>query len=293
MYMTNKPSFYKEPKPVMVNDIEFPSIAAAARALKVGHPSLLNALNSSGMFRGMRVSYVNAKDAPITITPSVQPKSKMEIKMNTRNSQKVIVEDQTFKSMTEAAKFIGCDVSCIRWALKFNKSRKYKNLSVRFADPVKEAEVIASFDKAKEARKQRRIARKCKKLPKKYSPIYCENLGKTFKTLKEAAKFAKTSTYTMGIKTQVSGQFIDKAGNVYRRVKPMKTNKQYPNTGDTLKYNKASGYTKTKEEQPAQQTISSVQLAKNILKEKAAAYVQSDNFKMAKELMDIIEQIKE
>lgn len=292
--MTNKPAFYKDPKPVLVNGIEFPSISAAARALKTQHPSLLNALNNGGVFRGMHVSYVNAKDAPITITTLIQSNPKTETKMK-KQRQEVIVEGQTFKSMTEAAKFIGCDVSCIRWALNFNKTRKYKDLTVKFADEAKEAAVVASFDKSREMHKQQRKARRIKKLSEKYSPIYCENLGKTFKTLKEAAKFAKTSTYSMSTKTQVAGQFVDKVGNVYKRVKPMKTNKQYPDTGDKIKFDKASGYNRVsvKTEQPIANTVSGIQLAKNILKDKVAAYVQSDNFKMAKELMDVIEQIKE
>ena len=211
--------------------------------------------------------------------------------MSKRNEQAVIIEGQSFKSISEAARYVGADVSCIRWALKFNKNRKYKDLSVSFADPTKEAEVVASFDMAKEARKQRRIARRCKKLSAKCSPIYCENLGKTFKTLKAAAKFAGTSTYTMSTKTEVAGRFVDKAGNVYKRIKPMNSTKQYKNTGDTIKCEKPSGYTKASVSRKVE-TTSGIQLAQTILKGKAIDYIQQNKFDVAKELLDIVKKIE-
>lgn len=213
--------------------------------------------------------------------------------MSKRNGQAVVIEGQTFKSISEAARFVGVDTSCIRWALKFNKNRKYKDLSVSFADPTKEAEVVAGFNKVKEARKQRRIARRCKKLSARCSPIYCENLNKTFKTISAAAKFAKTSTYTLSTKTEVSGRFVDKAGNVYTRLKPMnrKSTKQYPNTGDTLKFERSTGYVKAPV--VAKENVSGVKLAQTILKGKAIDYIQNNNFDLAKELLDIVKQIKE
>ena len=41
------------------------------------------------------------------------------------------------------------------------------------------------------------------------------------------------------------------------------------------------------------ETISGIQVAKNILKEKIMDYIKSDNFTVAKELMTVVEQIKE
>lgn len=205
--------------------------------------------------------------------------------------QAVIIEGQVFDSISKAANYVGADVSCIRWALKFNKNRKYKNLTVSFADPAKEAEVVASFDKVKEARKQRRIAHRCKKLSAKCSPIYCENLDKTFKTIKSAAKFAGTSTYTMSTKTEVAGRFVDKAGNVYKRIKPMNSTKQYKNTGDKLKFDRVSGYTRA-ESVKSTETASGIQLAQTILKGKAIDYIQQNKFDVAKELLDIVKKIE-
>lgn len=210
--------------------------------------------------------------------------------MSKRKEYKVIVEGQEFKSISEAARFLNAEVSCVRWALKFNKDRKYKGLSVRFADDAMETNVCKNFEAMKLERKAHRLS---KKKSGRNSPIYCENLNKTFKTIRAAAKFAKTSTYTLSTKTEVSGRFVDKAGNVYTRLKPMnrKSTKQYPNTGDTLKFERSTGYVKAPV--VAKENISGIALAKSILKDKVNSYVQSDNFKMAKELMDVIEQIKE
>jgi hypothetical protein len=41
------------------------------------------------------------------------------------------------------------------------------------------------------------------------------------------------------------------------------------------------------------ETKSAIQVAKDALKEKILGYIEADDFKMAKELMDVIEQIKE
>ena len=215
--------------------------------------------------------------------------------MAKRKEYKVIVEGQEFNSISSAARYLNADVSCVRWALKYNKDRKYKGLAVSYADAAIEADVIKNFDMMKAARKERLMNRNKKKATasSKYSPIYCETLKKTFKTLKSAAKFAKTSTYTLSTKTEVAGRYVDKAGNVYTRLKPMqrRTDKQYPNTGDTLKFERSTGYVKA----PAivKENVSGIALAKSILKDKINAYIQSDNFKLAKELIDVVEQIKE
>ncbi|MBP5468490.1 MAG: hypothetical protein J6Z11_04525 [Candidatus Riflebacteria bacterium] len=210
--------------------------------------------------------------------------------MSKRKEYKVIVEGQEFKSISEAARFLNAEVSCVRWALKFNKDRKYKGLSVRFADDAMEANVCKNFEAMKLERKAHRLS---KKKSGRNSPIYCENLNKTFKTIKSAAKFAGTSTYTLSTKTEVSGRFVDKAGNVYTRLKPMnrKSTKQYPNTGDTLKFERSTGYVKA----PivAKENVSGVKLAQTILKGKAIDYIQNNNFDLAKELLDIVKQIKE
>ena len=90
-------------------------------------------------------------------------------------------------------------------------------------------------------------------------------------------------------------QFVDKEGNVYKRLKPMNTNKVYTNTGDTMQkeVKKHSKAIPVVAEQPAQPKVSGIALAKQILKGKAIDYIQNNNFNLAKELLDVVDQIKE
>lgn len=65
--------------------------------------------------------------------------------------------------------------------------------------------------------------------------VYCKTLGKWFKTIGAAAKFAKVNDWTMSRKMETAGCFIDNEGNEYIRSKPMKTKNEYKSTGTTLK----------------------------------------------------------
>lgn len=122
-------------------------------------------------------------------------------------------------------------------------------------------------------------------------PVICETLNKRFFSIKDAAKFAKVNNWTMSVKMETAGQFIDKEGNVYKRLKPMITKNAYKNTGAEILVDRPH-YTKTKVE-AEKSPVSGIELAKSILKNKAFEYVNANNFKVAKELLDVIEQIKE
>lgn len=218
--------------------------------------------------------------------------------MSRNNKIEVIVNNKTFNSIYSAASFLGADVSCVAWALRHNSDRKYKGIPVSFADTKLEQETIKAL-KNKHPRK--RVARKTST---KACPVEAKTLdGKvfTFKTITDAAKYAKVNNWTMSVKMQARGQFTDNSGVVYKRLKPMNTKNQYTTPTDTItktiaKYKKHS--VKSVKENVVDvpvstETESAIQVAKDTLKEKILGYVQSDNFKMAKELMDVIEQIKE
>ena len=64
--------------------------------------------------------------------------------------------------------------------------------------------------------------------------VYCPNLDKTFDSITDAAKYAQADTWTMSKKMETSGGFVDKNGNEYKRLKPMNTKNNYPDTGKTL-----------------------------------------------------------
>lgn len=217
--------------------------------------------------------------------------------MSRNKKIEVIVNNKTFDSMYSAATFLGADVSCVAWALKHNRDRKYKGIPVSFADAKLEQETIEAL-KNKHPRK--RVA---KKTSLKACPVEAKTLdGKvfSFKTITDAAKYAKVNGWTMSMKMQACGQFTDKNGVVYKRLKPMNTKNQYTTPTDTItktivKYKKHS--VKSVKENVVDvpvsaETKSAIQVAKDALKEKILGYIQEDNFKMAKELLDVVEQIK-
>jgi hypothetical protein len=51
--------------------------------------------------------------------------------------------------------------------------------------------------------------------------VYCETNGKTYKSISEAAEAVGVSNWSMGVKMEVAGKFIDKYGNIYKRGEPM------------------------------------------------------------------------
>ena len=216
--------------------------------------------------------------------------------MSRNNKIEVIVNNKTFNSMYSAATFLGADVSCIAWALKHNSDRKYKGIPVSYADAKLEQETIEAL-KNKHPRKK--VA---KKTSIKACPVEAKTLdGKvfSFKTITDAAKYA--NNWAMGMKMQACGQFTDKNGVVYKRLKPMNTKNQYTTPTDTItktvikhkKHSVKSVKENVVDVPVSAETKSAIQVAKDALKEKILGYIQEDNFKMAKELMDVIEQIKE
>ena len=166
--------------------------------------------------------------------------------MSKKQSQAVILEGTHFDSICAAAAYLKTDPSCIQWALKNSKDRKYKGLTIQYADATLEQNAVANLENRRNERTMKRRVKMSRKGDGKRCPIFCETLNKTFRDIKTAAKFAKVSGYTLSTKTETSGMFVDKAGNVYRRLKPMKqrTNKVYPDTGVEVKIERPQGYTR-------------------------------------------------
>lgn len=198
-----------------------------------------------------------------------------------KNNKKVavVVEGTRFDSITSAAKYLGV-VPAQVWSAAHGSGR-LKDLAIKFEHP--EQSQALSLAKGYKPKKAKNDKRNC--------PVICETLNRKFKTITAAAKHAHVNEWTMGLKMQTAGQFVDKEGNVYKRLKPMNTNKVYTNTGDTMqkevkKHSKAIPVV-------AEPKVSGIALAKQILKGKAIDYIQNNNFDVAKELLDIVEQIKE
>lgn len=198
---------------------------------------------------------------------------------------KVIVEGTTFNSIKEAANYIDSSRGVyvqLAHALARNCERKYKGLSIAYADEELENQV-----------KQKLLT---KSLPHKYSkigcPVLCKTTGKRFKSITKAAKHANVNDWTMSKKMETAGKFMDKHNNEYIRLVPMNTKNVYANTGATLKHegrktSRTVNPTVVKEEP----NVSSVELAKTILKNKTVDFINGNRFDMAKEFIDIIEKL--
>lgn len=65
--------------------------------------------------------------------------------------------------------------------------------------------------------------------------VYCKDLDIWFKTITAASKYAGVKDWSMSKKMESAGSFVDDAGHIYIREKPMKTKNRYKNTGSTLK----------------------------------------------------------
>lgn len=66
--------------------------------------------------------------------------------------------------------------------------------------------------------------------------VYCKNLDIWFSTITAAAKYAGVDGWTMSLKMDTAGSFIDKYGNEYIREHPMSTKNKYANRGKKIKY---------------------------------------------------------
>lgn len=65
--------------------------------------------------------------------------------------------------------------------------------------------------------------------------VYCKNLDIWFSTITAAAKHADVDGWTMSLKMDTAGSFIDKFGNEYVRERPMATKNNYKNRGKKIK----------------------------------------------------------
>lgn len=194
--------------------------------------------------------------------------------MSRKKSVAVIVEGKEFESMQAAATFIGTKSVNIWRAAHTN--HEYNGLSVYLKNPEDSQAKSLSSSYAKEYYHK-------KKHLKDNAVIRCENLNKTFKTIADAAKFANTSSYTISTKTETAGRFIDKAGNIYTRLKPMRqrTSKVYPNTGEEIQVERPSGYKRnethrniTVESKPTVMEVNPV----SVLQNEAINHIQNGDY---------------
>lgn len=179
-----------------------------------------------------------------------------------RNNRAIVVENQTFATIKEAAEAFKLKPQSLYQALHHNRStiNGYKvGYSVKTINAIvnnanantSTTNTKLSFNGDKEALKAFRLQkmREGKRLAKskklitsnttvqtnskaknnKSVPVKCMTTEKIYNSISEAAKDAGTNMWTMSLKMEQCGKFIDKNGNVYIRLKPMvqRTTRKY------------------------------------------------------------------
>lgn len=301
---------YKKAKPIIIDGEEFPSITCAARTLQVDSTILYAAL-ASGKFRGKDIRYKNSWDIPASIRElrpqAVKPienpvnfksndamlaafsKANQEQQKENKMTEQVIkhkgkkpdaieIDGKIFNSMIDAAAYYNVSVATIATTLRNNKSRIYKGMTIKYADEVKEAEVRAKLgtDKGNIS-------------PKRGKPItivHKDTLKRySFKSYAAASKF-------IGV-DESAVQSAVKAGRTHVKeyLLPNAIVEPEPIKAVELQVEQPVITPKAIVKEP--EAISGIQVAKNILKEKIMDYIKNDNFTVAKELITVVEQIKE
>lgn len=301
---------YKKAKPIIIDGEEFPSITCAARTLQVDSTILYEAL-ASGKFRGKDIRYKNSWDIPANIRElrpqAVKPienpvnfksndamlaafsKANQEQQKENKMTEQVIkhkgkkpdaieIDGKIFNSMIDAAAYYNVSVATIATTLRNNKSRIYKGMTIKYADEVKEAEVRAKLgtDKGNIS-------------PKRGKPItivHKDTLKRySFKSYAAASKFIGVDSSTV--------QSAVKAGRTHVKEYLLANAMVEPEPIKTVELQVEQPVITPKDIVKEPEAISGIQVAKNILKEKIMDYIKNDNFTVAKELMTVVEQIKE
>ena len=191
----------------------------------------------------------------------------------------VKIEDKTFNSLQDACLYLKLTSSHgLAKALRDGRSI-YKGLSIQKVEqPVKPTH---------KNKRRGNIKSAC--------PVICETLNKKFNTIKSAAKFAKVDGWTMSKKMETAGQFKDSLGNIYKRLKPMNTKNTYENTGDTVlkSWSKKRSVSTIINKPVVQesQKQDKLNIAKSVLKDKVIESINNNDYTLAKNLIDVIEEL--
>lgn len=200
--------------------------------------------------------------------------------MSTKNPISVIVEGTKFDSISAAARYLNVNSTRIWYAAHRNKP--LNGLSISFENKV------MSQAKSLEEGYQRKKKEQSVRNDKRNCPVICETLNKKFKTIKAAAKFAKVNGWTMGMKMEAKGQFIDKNGNVYKRLKPMNTKNVYTTNSDTLT---KEIHRNTKTTTPVINNVVKENGSISALQNDAMNFIKTGNYKQATKFLEALKMI--
>ena len=297
---------YKKAKPIIIDGEEFPSITCAARTLQVDSAILYEAL-ASGKFRGKDIRYKNSWDIPVNIRAlrpqAVKPienpvnfksndamlaafsKANQEQQKENKMTEQVIkhrgkkpdaieIDGKTFNNMIDAAAYYKVSVATLATTLRNNKSRIYKGMTIKYGDEVKEAKVRA------------KLGTDTSKRGKPITIVHKDTLKQySFKSYAAASKFIGVDSSAV--------QSAVKAGRTHVKEYLLANAIVEPEPIKAVELQVEQPVITPKDIVKEPEAISGIQVAKNILKEKIMDYIKSDNFTVAKELMTVVEQIKE
>lgn len=145
---------------------------------------------------------------------------------------------------------------------------------------------------------------KSKRRGKTNCQVFCKETNTLYETISSVAKELGVDSWTIGKKMSAAGCFIDKNGNTYQRMTPMRTKNIYPNTGASIKdrYIRSS-ITRRKRnmfdnlpvaldsEAAAVENKGKI-VAKKILAKEVMNYLQSEKYDSAANLLEVICGIK-
>lgn len=185
---------------------------------------------------------------------------------------KVLIDNQLFNSIKEAAEFL--DMNQITLS---SKLRKYKKCNIKDFN-------VALYQNAK---KRKYIRKKETKLG---CGVLCTTTGKQFNTITEAAKHCNVNAWTMGLKMEKAGKFIDNDNNEYIRLSPMKSKdlSMYPKQIPELK-RIVQRTAKEKLKNSIEQ--GKVKSEKDVLKDVVKSFINNNKYDEAIKLISVLEAL--
>lgn len=125
--------------------------------------------------------------------------------------------------------------------------------------------------------------------------VKCVEDNTIYPSIAAAARVCKVSDWTMSVKMQTAGKF-EKDGKTYIRLSPMKTKNAYKNTGAAIQTerNKWLRRNKTIKEEVgvSSSAISSMDMARNIIKAELINRINQNNWQEAGALLEVITKLQ-
>jgi len=185
---------------------------------------------------------------------------------------RVRVGVKCFESMRDAARAFGC--SYLAMVKRFKSEGQIKNNIM----------TLDSFELYRKHKKQTKNKRNC--------PVRCLTTGKEYATITDAAKSIGVNSWTMGLKMEKAGKFIDSNGNEYIRLVPMQTTCDYPDTpARIVKEHTVKSVHKKQNFVTVEKNVS-LENALEAIKEAAIAKIKAGSYQEATKYIDALALLK-